>query len=88
LGGADPNAEAIDDAADNQHGNVLRGGDDDAADDPDHGADPDVVQSKCTKMVLGKTYMIARLRPRRSERKPERSDANQEPAAMEAVIPP
>lgn len=38
LGRADTDAEAIDDAADDEHWDVLRGSDDNAANDPDDGA--------------------------------------------------
>jgi len=42
---ADTNAEPIDDTADDEHGDVLRGRDDDAADDPGNGADPVTCQT-------------------------------------------
>jgi hypothetical protein len=39
LSGADTNAEAVDDATDDKHGDVLRGSRDSRANDPDHSAD-------------------------------------------------
>ena len=41
LGRADAYAEAVDDATDDEHGDVLRRRDDDAPDDPDDGAEHD-----------------------------------------------
>lgn len=41
LRGADTDAETVDETADNEHGDVLRGGHDDAANDPDAAANHD-----------------------------------------------
>jgi hypothetical protein len=41
LSRADTNAEAVDDATDDKHGDVLRGSRDGRANDPDHSADHD-----------------------------------------------
>jgi hypothetical protein len=41
LSGADANAETVDDATDDEHGDVLRCGRDDGADNPDDSADHD-----------------------------------------------
>lgn len=39
LGRADADTEAVDYTADNEHGNVLRGGDDNASNDPNDSSD-------------------------------------------------
>ncbi|KAH0356612.1 hypothetical protein KCU81_g274, partial [Aureobasidium melanogenum] len=41
LGGADANTEAVDYTTDDEHGDVLRSADDDAANNPDDGSDLD-----------------------------------------------
>lgn len=41
LSRADTDTEAVDDATNDKHGNVLRGADDDASDDPDDGSNLD-----------------------------------------------
>lgn len=41
----DADAETVDDATNDQHGNVLRGADDGRADDPNHTADHDCLSS-------------------------------------------
>jgi hypothetical protein len=39
LGRADADTEAVDNTANDEHGDVLRGADDDASNDPDNGSD-------------------------------------------------
>lgn len=41
LSRADTDTEAVDHTTDDEHGNVLRGGDDDASNDPDDSSDLD-----------------------------------------------
>ena len=89
MGGADTDAETVDEAADDQHADVLRGTDDYGADDPD------LFQRRRIKDIGGlKSYqmtepiMIAFLRPKMSDMKPEHRAASHDPPAIEAVMPP
>jgi hypothetical protein len=72
LGRADANTEAVDYTADDEHGDVLRGADDDASNDPNDGSDLDCdLAWKVRTRVRVERYVPIyswRLRPRRSDR--------------------
>jgi hypothetical protein len=72
LSRADANTEAVDYTADDEHGNVLRGADDDASDDPNDGSnlDCDLAWKVRIRIRVDENVTIYswHLRPRRSDR--------------------
>ena len=90
LSGADADTESVDDAANNQHANVLRSTDKNRPDAPGHGIQLTCFQMRWNNEAYQMTapIMIDFFRPSLSERKPETRAPNQDPPAIEAVMPP